>query len=71
MFDWESVVVHGTMYALHPAGSPAEVRAYNDAVDALRRITPETLREGDPVPFRSIVMRLELDQVTGRKAANE
>jgi hypothetical protein len=68
MFEWESVVVHGTMYVLHPTGNDAEVRAYNDAVNALRNVAPETFREDDPVPFRSIVMRLELDQITGRRA---
>ena len=68
MFDWESVVVHGTMYVLHARGNAAEVRAYNDAIEALREFAPETMREGDPVPFRSVVMRLELDQVIGRKA---
>lgn len=71
MFEWRSVVVHGTMYVLHAEGSDAEVRAYEAAVDALREFVPETLREGDPVPFRSVIMRLELDQLTGRRATQK
>ena len=71
MFEWRSVVVHGTMYVLHPEGTDAEVSAYDAAVDALREFVPETLREGDPVPFRSVIMRLELDQLTGRRATQK
>jgi hypothetical protein len=71
MFDWRSVVVHGTMYVLHETGSEADVRAYRAALDSLRRLLPETLREGDPVPFRTIVMKLHVDRITGRSAQSE
>jgi hypothetical protein len=68
MFDWQSVVVHGTVYTLKPEGTDAEKAAYRDAVRALRRVVPETLRAADPVPFRDIVVELAIDRVTGRSA---
>jgi nitroimidazol reductase NimA-like FMN-containing flavoprotein (pyridoxamine 5'-phosphate oxidase superfamily) len=67
-FNWRSVVVHGTTYVLREAGSEANVRAYRAAVKSLRRLVPETLREGDPVPFRTVVVKLHVDRMTGRMA---
>jgi hypothetical protein len=56
------------MYILHETGSEAEMRAYRAAVKSLRRLVPRTLRAGDPVPFRSVVMKLHVDRMTGRAA---
>jgi hypothetical protein len=67
-FDWRSVVVDGTIYILHETGSEAETRAYRTAVNSLRRLVPRTLRAGDPVPFRSVVIKLHVDRMTGRAA---
>jgi nitroimidazol reductase NimA-like FMN-containing flavoprotein (pyridoxamine 5'-phosphate oxidase superfamily) len=68
MFDWRSVVVHGTTYILHETGNEAELRAYLAAVTALRRLVPATFDDGDPVPFRSVVLKLHIDRMTGRAA---
>jgi nitroimidazol reductase NimA-like FMN-containing flavoprotein (pyridoxamine 5'-phosphate oxidase superfamily) len=67
-FDWRSVVVHGTAYVLRKTSNPADSRAYAAAVKALRRLLPETLRREDPVPFRWVVLRLNVDRLTGRFA---
>jgi hypothetical protein len=67
-FDWRSVVVYGTAYVLHAKGSDAEVRAYRAAVSSLRRLVPGTFRKSDPVPFRSVVVKLYVDRVAGRTA---
>jgi nitroimidazol reductase NimA-like FMN-containing flavoprotein (pyridoxamine 5'-phosphate oxidase superfamily) len=67
-FDWRSVVVHGTAYVLAEEGSEANVRTYRAAVKSLRRLVPETLREGDPAPFRTVVVKLHVDRMTGRMA---
>ena len=67
-FDWRSVVVHGTVYMLQGAGTDAERRAYRSAVRLLRRLVPGTLGKRDPVPFRSVVMKLHVDRVSGRLA---
>jgi hypothetical protein len=68
LLDWRSVVVHGTVYALQQTGTRPQVRAYRAAVKALRRLIPHALAEGDPVPFRSVVMKLHVDRMSGRRA---
>ena len=70
MFDWRSVVVHGTVYMLSETGSDADKVAYRDALRALRRALPETLRAGDPFAFRDIVVELSIDRITGRAAGS-
>jgi nitroimidazol reductase NimA-like FMN-containing flavoprotein (pyridoxamine 5'-phosphate oxidase superfamily) len=68
LFDWRSVVVHGTVYTLQETGTEEQVRAYRAAVKSLRRLIPHTLGKKDPVPFRSVVMKLHVDRVSGRRA---
>jgi uncharacterized protein len=68
LFDWRSVVVHGTVYILQGAGTDAERRAYRSAMRLLRRLVPGTLGKTDPVPFRSVVVKLHVDRVSGRLA---
>jgi nitroimidazol reductase NimA-like FMN-containing flavoprotein (pyridoxamine 5'-phosphate oxidase superfamily) len=68
LFDWQSVVVHGTVYLLHEDGTPAEARAYRSALRALTRLVPATLAAGDPTPFRTIIAKLHIDRMTGRAA---
>lgn len=68
LFDWQSVVAHGTVYVLDENGSPAQARAYRAAVRALQDLVPATLAAGDPVPFRNVVAKLHVDRMTGRAA---
>jgi hypothetical protein len=63
--------VRGTVYRLQETGNEAELRAYLAAVQSLRRLVPETFDEGDPVPFRSVVLKLHIDRMTGRAACRE
>jgi uncharacterized protein len=67
-FDWRSVVVYGTAYVLEAKGSDAVVRAHRAAVRSLRRLVPATFRKSDPVPFRSVVVKLYVDRMAGRAA---
>jgi uncharacterized protein len=67
-FDWRSVVVHGTAYVLRRSRNPADRRSHAAALKALRRFLPEALRAGDPVPFRSVLVKLHIDRMTGRVA---
>jgi nitroimidazol reductase NimA-like FMN-containing flavoprotein (pyridoxamine 5'-phosphate oxidase superfamily) len=69
-FDWQSVVVHGTVHVLHEDGSPAEARAYRSALRALTRLVPATLAAGDPTPFRTVIGKLHIDRMTGRAASS-
>jgi nitroimidazol reductase NimA-like FMN-containing flavoprotein (pyridoxamine 5'-phosphate oxidase superfamily) len=68
-FDWRSVVVRGTVYAVDPKGPPPERRAHAHAVGLLKALVPRTLEAGDPVPFRDLVFRIHIDEVTGRQAS--
>jgi nitroimidazol reductase NimA-like FMN-containing flavoprotein (pyridoxamine 5'-phosphate oxidase superfamily) len=69
VFDWRSVVVKGTFYLIDTdEESPADDPALARGVALLRSLVPETLTAGDPVPFRRIVFRIHLDEVTGRTA---
>jgi len=71
MFDWKSVVVHGTAYRLSETGTAAEVGAYHAAISSLRTAMPGTFTPADPAPFRSAVLQLHIDVVTGRGAATK
>ncbi len=71
MFTWRSVVVHGGFYTLDPDGGTAERQAWREAVDALRTLISETFREGDPVPSRTVVFRIAVQEVSGREAREE
>ena len=66
MFDWRSVVVHGGFYTLSSAGAPWERKEYERAVELLRTLIPETFTADDPTPFRNVVFRIAVQEVTGR-----
>ncbi len=68
-FDWRSVVVNGGFYPLAPGGTEQDVARYQRALGALRRLLPETLAEGDPVPFRNIVFGIAVQELHGRLAS--
>jgi nitroimidazol reductase NimA-like FMN-containing flavoprotein (pyridoxamine 5'-phosphate oxidase superfamily) len=65
-FDWRSVVVRGTVYFLNPGGE--EHPDFKRALRLFRRFDPRIMREGDPVPERSIFFRIHIDSITGRVA---
>jgi nitroimidazol reductase NimA-like FMN-containing flavoprotein (pyridoxamine 5'-phosphate oxidase superfamily) len=68
-FAWRSVVVHGTFYTLSDDGPATEREARDVALALLRRIVPETLTADDPVPERTVLFRIAVDEATGREAA--
>jgi nitroimidazol reductase NimA-like FMN-containing flavoprotein (pyridoxamine 5'-phosphate oxidase superfamily) len=68
MFDWQSVVVHGTFVRLDPEGTAAQRLAAEDAVIQLRALLPETNTEADPVAFRSALFQIVIREMTGRAA---
>ena len=69
LFDWRSVVARGTIYAVTRDDHPAAGDVWEQALDALRTLLPETLTERDPVPFRDVVLRLHLQELRGRAAS--
>jgi nitroimidazol reductase NimA-like FMN-containing flavoprotein (pyridoxamine 5'-phosphate oxidase superfamily) len=66
LFDWQSVVAHGAFYLLDPDGTDADVATWTLAVELLRTLVPDTLRDADPVPHRSVLFRIHVDEVSGR-----
>lgn len=68
-FDWTSVIVHGTFYRLRREGSRADVGLYDRGLRAVRKLSPETLTERDPVPFRTELFGIAIDTVAGRSSS--
>jgi nitroimidazol reductase NimA-like FMN-containing flavoprotein (pyridoxamine 5'-phosphate oxidase superfamily) len=66
LFDWRSVVVRGSVYFLDSDSPPVDQHSFAHGIDLLRELVPGTGTADDPVPFRLLVMRIHLDEVTGR-----
>ena len=69
VFDWRSVVVHGTAYTMEREGSPQDAAHWERGVALLREIIPETGTGDDPVPFRSLVFGIYVHAVTSRASS--
>lgn len=68
LFEWRSVVVHGTVYLLADDGAPLDREVFARALDLLRTLLPETLTPDDPTPARTAVFGLHIDRISGRAA---
>lgn len=68
IFDWRSVVIHGSFWILHPQGSPRAEELWARAAKLSARIVPGALTEDDPVPFRHILFRIAVGDARGREA---
>ena len=69
IFQWRSVVIHGGFYVLDEAGAEWEQAEWRRGVELLRRLIPETLSEGDPVAFRTVIFRIAVQEASGREAS--
>lgn len=68
-FDWASVVVHGAFYRLDLEAATSKDRdVAARAAALLDNVVPHTLTVGDPVPFRRVLFRVSVDEVSGRRA---
>jgi nitroimidazol reductase NimA-like FMN-containing flavoprotein (pyridoxamine 5'-phosphate oxidase superfamily) len=67
-FSWRSVLVRGTAYTLSEDATPDLVRRYQRARTFLRRVFPAALTPDDPVPFRTILLGIHIEEITGREA---
>ena len=70
LFDWRSVVIHGSVHIPDPEGSPDDRAAHAQTLAQLRRLVPATLAKGDPAPMRLLLFRIHVDDVSGRAAAS-
>lgn len=68
LFDWESVVVKGTVYFLRAAGSEFDQATYQRGLRALRRIEPRFGTADDPLGERTMLFRIHVDTISGRRA---
>jgi hypothetical protein len=68
LFRWRCVLVHGGFHVIPHDGTPSERQAWTKAVELLRTLIPDTLRDGDPVPFRTVLFRIAAQVVSGREA---
>lgn len=66
LFEWRSVVAHGGFYRLYDEGRAADRERYRTAVAALRTLVPETFDSGDPVPYRTIVFGILVQELRGK-----
>ena len=71
LFRWRSVVVHGGFYVLPSSTSKDDVAQRDRAVKLLGSLIPETLKDRDPVPHRTVVFGITVDEVSGREATPE
>ena len=69
VFDWRSVVVHGTVYRMERDGSPHDAANWARGIELLRAIVPETGTDDDPVPYRSLVFGIYVHSLTGRRSS--
>jgi len=68
LFDWRSVVAHGTVYLMADCRIGFDREAFDRAVGALRSFVPETLGPDDPTPLRQQVYGVHVDRSSGRVA---
>jgi nitroimidazol reductase NimA-like FMN-containing flavoprotein (pyridoxamine 5'-phosphate oxidase superfamily) len=68
LFDWRSIVIHGSFWIMHPRGSPRAEELWTKAAELVSRIVPGALTETDPVPFRQTLFRIAVSDIRGREA---
>jgi nitroimidazol reductase NimA-like FMN-containing flavoprotein (pyridoxamine 5'-phosphate oxidase superfamily) len=68
LFDWRSIVIHGSFWIMHPRGSPRAEELWTKAAELMSKIVPRALTESDPVAFRQTLFRIAVGDVRGREA---
>lgn len=69
-YEWSSVVVKGTVYLISDAKSKQAEAERRDAIAAIRELTPEAFTDNDPAPYRTVLFRIFVREVTGRAASS-
>jgi uncharacterized protein len=68
LFDWRSIVIHGSFWIIHPRGSPHAEELWTKAAELMGGLVPGALTESDPVAFRHTLFRIAVSDVRGREA---
>jgi Predicted flavin-nucleotide-binding protein len=66
MFDWMSVVLKGSFYLLDPEISSQGL--YDRALTLLTALIPATFSADDPVPHRTVLFGIYVQELSGRAA---
>jgi len=69
VFEWRSIVIHGSLWILHPSGSLRAEEVWKKASELVSRIVPGSFTEHDPVAFRQTLFRIAVSDVRGRAAS--
>lgn len=67
-FNWQSVVVRGTLYFLADEGAERARESYARAVELIRSLDPRALTPDDNAPDRVVLFRIFADEITARAA---
>ncbi len=68
LFDWRSLVIHGSFWIMQPRGSPHAEELWARAAELVSKIVPRALSDNDPVAFRRTLFRIAVGDVRGREA---
>lgn len=68
VYDWRTVIVHGTVQFLENDRSSPEWCDYNRALELLRAQVPSILTRDDPHPERLQLYRIHLDECSARES---
>ena len=68
LFEWTSVVAKRAVYMVDELSASGGTESWEYAVALLRRLTPGALTDADPVPERSVIFRIHVDELHGRMA---
>lgn len=67
-YDWESVVVKGTVYLVEQDLIEHPGESYEHAKRVMRAAMPSAFTPADPFPQRSVLLRIQVNELTGRAA---
>jgi nitroimidazol reductase NimA-like FMN-containing flavoprotein (pyridoxamine 5'-phosphate oxidase superfamily) len=68
LFQWRSVVVHGNAHLVKPPEQGGDPEEWSSAVAVLRTLLPAAFTPEDPVPERTAVFRIAVQEATGRES---
>lgn len=68
LFSWRSAVVHGGFYTTADQGAEIQEEVWRHGVELLRALVPGTFTDADPAAFRTVLVRMAVQDVTGRAA---
>lgn len=66
IYDWRSVEVRGAVQFLSSDSHGRDWFEFSNAVRLMRQVVPQILTADDPLPRRSQIVRLHIDDIRGR-----